>query len=134
MARQPPRSEADKIARRKANEDPVKYRRWRDMQNANRRNNPNKREWNRRADLRKYYGPDFTLEKWNEMFMAQGSCCAVCRSPDSGRKTGHWCTDHDHKTGRVRGILCTGCNTAIGHAKDDPLRLRLLAEYLEKEV
>ena len=96
-----------------------------------RRTHPNKREWNRKADLKKNYGKDFTVERWNEIFVAQGSCCAVCKAPTSGRKTGVWCTDHDHNTGQVRGILCNGCNVALGQVKDDPLRLRLLAEYLE---
>jgi hypothetical protein len=126
------RTEEGKAARRKANINPVEWASIRAQQRDYRRRNPVTAEQNRRADLRKYYGPDFTIEKWNEMFAAQGSRCAVCQSPEPGRKSGHWCTDHDHKTGRVRGILCSGCNTALGHAKDDPLRLRLLAEYLER--
>ena len=74
-----------------------------------------------------------TPEQWNMAFAAQGFRCAVCKSINPGRKTGHWCTDHNHVTGVVRGILCNGCNAALGHTKDDPLRLRLLAEYVEKE-
>lgn len=51
--------------------------------------------------------------------------CAVCGSHERP------CIDHDHKTGRVRAILCHNCNLALGHTKDDPDRLRALAEYLE---
>ena len=40
--------------------------------------------------------------------------------------------DHDHSTGKVRGILCYNCNTAIGHAMDSPERLTSLATYLRE--
>lgn len=75
--------------------------------------------------LRKY---GITKEQWDELFRAQGECCAGCRSPEPGRKD--WATDHCHTTGRVRGILCDGCNLALGHVKDDPDRLEALARYL----
>ena len=52
--------------------------------------------------------------------------CKVCGTHD-----GKLCIDHDHNTGRVRGCLCDNCNKALGHAKDDPLLLRKLADYLE---
>ena len=71
---------------------------------------------------------------WNTLFEAQGFCCAVCKSTEPGRKDKQWHTDHDHVTKEVRGILCLNCNAAMGLVKDDPNRLRMLAEYLEKEV
>lgn len=39
--------------------------------------------------------------------------------------------DHDHETGEVRAILCRGCNTALGHLHDDPVRVLLLLTYIE---
>ena len=39
--------------------------------------------------------------------------------------------DHCHDTNRVRGLLCTNCNVAIGHMKDDVERLRAAISYLE---
>jgi len=39
--------------------------------------------------------------------------------------------DHDHETGEVRGLVCVGCNSGIGHMGDDPQRLRSAAQYLE---
>jgi len=40
--------------------------------------------------------------------------------------------DHDHKTKKVRGLLCFGCNTGIGCLRDNPSRLRSAADYLER--
>ncbi len=99
-------------------------RRWRKA-------NPDKlKKSYRKHDLKRHYG--MTPMEWDAMFAVQGCACAVCKATTPGRKTGHWSTDHDHTTGKVRGILCNGCNMALGQAKDDPLRLRLLAEYLEE--
>ena len=124
------RSEKYKASRRKKNMAPEKWRRVLAMNDKARKANPNRYKWFRKHDLKRYYG--MTLEDWEALFNSQGRCCAVCRSSHSGRKTGQWCTDHDHVSEKVRGILCNGCNAALGHTKDDPLRLRLLAEYVEK--
>lgn len=63
--------------------------------------------------------------------------CAICGCPNPGRKG--WGVDHDRKccTGDQscpscrRGILCGWCNSALGYAVDDPVRLRRMADYLE---
>ena len=46
------------------------------------------------------------------MFAAQGGLCAICRNGD--RKL---VTDHDHATGRVRGLLCSPCNSRLGYVE-----------------
>lgn len=54
--------------------------------------------------------------------------CEVCGM------TGVICLDHAHNSKRFRGWLCRHCNTAIGHAKDNPNVLRALAKYLERSA
>lgn len=69
-----------------------------------------------------------TPEQYTEMLSAQNGGCKVCAGP-SGHRRFH--VDHDHKTGVVRGLLCSNCNVALGQAKDSASRLMALAEYLE---
>ena len=62
--------------------------------------------------------------------------CDVCGEPPSTENTrAHWngklCIDHDHATGKVRGLLCNDCNLAVGYGKT-PDKLRLAAEYLQR--
>ncbi len=61
---------------------------------------------------------------------SQGGKCVTCLKACSVRK--RLSVDHDHTTGRVRGLLCSNCNTSIGLAKDSPDTLRRMADYLEK--
>jgi hypothetical protein len=42
--------------------------------------------------------------------------------------------DHDHKSGKVRGLLCSCCNTGIGFLKDDPRIMRKAADYVERHA
>lgn len=82
------------------------------------------------ATHKKRYGE--TLEETAARFAAQGYICASCGTPDPGNKNGQWATDHCHMNKIVRGVLCGPCNWAIGHAKDNPIRLRAMADYLER--
>jgi hypothetical protein len=59
----------------------------------------------------------------------QGGKCAGCGSTEPGSKIG-WCLDHDHLFGAYRGVLCLQCNSAVGHAKDNPATLLSLAAYI----
>jgi hypothetical protein len=53
--------------------------------------------------------------------------CQVC-----GRNDIRICVDHDHETGKVRGFLCTNCNTALGQVRDDRAVLHNLIAYLDE--
>jgi hypothetical protein len=97
------------------------------------RRNPERfREIRRRAALKsRLKRRGICLEQYETMLEAQGHVCAICRSDTTGTKH-DWHIDHDHCTGEVRGLLCHHCNTALGHAKDDPSILRSMIEYLER--
>lgn len=75
-------------------------------------------------NLTKY---NLTLERFQVMLEEQGGCCDMCREPLTTPFV-----DHDHKTGRVRSLLCNSCNTAIGYLNDDPVRALQAAAYLQK--
>jgi hypothetical protein len=68
--------------------------------------------------LKKKFG--LTIEQWTALFDAQGGCCASCGTDSPGAKgpKNNWMTDHDHLTGRVRGIICMPCNLALGWLGD----------------
>lgn len=79
-----------------------------------------------------------TLDDYERILFKQGGVCAVCKEPnkqidDRSGNPRMLHVDHDHVTGKVRGLLCALCNTAIGHAGDSPDRLRSLAFYLEAQ-
>lgn len=64
-----------------------------------------------------------------KLLLRQHDRCAICDTDAWGKKGP--CVDHDHETGRVRGILCGSCNQGLGRFRDDPVRLRAAADYLE---
>jgi Recombination endonuclease VII len=86
----------------------------------------------KKHDLKRHYG--LTPETWEAMFERQGRRCAVCGSTDPGRKSGEWCTDHDHNKGRghARAIVCLHCNFIMGYAKDSIPRLQMVIGFLER--
>jgi hypothetical protein len=71
-----------------------------------------------------------TLADYAVMLLAQAGACAICKAPEPQHKMLD--VDHCHKTGAVRGLLCTNCNRMLGHSGDVPERLRRAADYLEK--
>lgn len=58
--------------------------------------------------------------------------CESCGISEPGGR-GEWCLDHDEKLKKFRGVLCNGCNSAIGHALDSPERLEAAAVYLKEK-
>lgn len=86
------------------------------------------------AALRLRYG--ITLDEYEAMVAARSGRCDICGQTETrtGRegKPRALAVDHDHMTGRIRGLLCAECNTALGRHKDDADWFRRAAEYLER--
>ena len=80
---------------------------------------------NRKSHLKRKYG--LTLKAFEALLASQGGGCAICGKPDADN------VDHDHVTGRVRGILCFNCNVAIGHVAEDDDRLAAAMAYLARD-
>ena len=74
--------------------------------------------------LRRRYG--ITEAEYDALVAAQGGVCAVCQE----RPPGH--VDHDHRTGAVRGVLCSGCNQGLGNFRDSADAMRRGADYIER--
>ena len=72
---------------------------------------------------------DMAVVEYDAMLQAQEGLCASCGDKLDGPHV-----DHCHVTGKVRGILCASCNKGLGHFFDDPNRLRLAADYLERTL
>ena len=78
--------------------------------------------------LQRKYG--ITLEDYDRMLEDQGGCCKICGTDEPGGGNGRFHVDHNHSTGKVRGILCNSCNTGLGRFKDSPEVLLKAATYL----
>jgi hypothetical protein len=75
----------------------------------------------RKKALRKYfYKRDYniTIDEYNKMFDSQNGCCKICGRHQSEFKQ-RLCVDHDHKTLKIRGLLCHTCNKFLGYINDD---------------
>lgn len=80
--------------------------------------------------LRRRYG--ITRAEYESMRERQNGMCAICGGQPNGpgASNGRFDIDHCHKTGKIRGLLCSGCNRGIGFLGDDPVRLQAAVNYL----
>ncbi len=80
-------------------------------------------------DLKKAYG--ITLHDYFGMLVSQNYSCKICHTHQANLKRA-MCVDHDHSTGKVRGLLCDICNRSLGLLKDNVDVLKRAVEYLEE--
>jgi len=83
-------------------------------------------EQRRQYNLKARWG--LTPIEFNLKLAEQNFQCAICSNPLTEETA---CIDHDHKTKRVRELLCNLCNRGLGHFKDDATRLSRAADYLD---
>ena len=80
--------------------------------------------WHRNHRFKKKYG--ITVDEYDDMLARQHGACAICGDPKEKLHI-----DHSHETGKVRGLLCMPCNTALGFFRDDPALLDSASIYIE---
>ena len=101
--------------------------------------NAHKREWRKQNPHRMLAerlkrNHRMSLAEYKQLLAAQGSKCLICEhvAGDWGRDI--LVVDHCHVTGKIRGLLCHPCNTALGFFKDSPERMRRAADYVEQSL
>lgn len=85
--------------------------------------------WERSTRLKNRYG--ITIEDYNKLLRDQNNCCAICLQSMSNEKCNP-SIDHDHETGKVRGLVHKTCNIMIAYANENPLILTNAINYLKK--
>lgn len=84
----------------------------------------------RNESLKNLYG--ITLIEYQEMLVRQNNRCFICGTLEKDCVKNRLFVDHDHTTGKVRGLLCHHCNALLGLAKDDPEILIKTISYLRE--
>lgn len=82
---------------------------------------------NRRTKLKRSY--NISLEDYDTLLLSQDNRCKICGKEPSAKLLA---VDHCHTTGKVRGLLCSNCNTALGLVKDNKELLSRMITYLEE--
>lgn len=72
---------------------------------------------------------NMTLDQYNQMFDTQRGLCAVCGVPAGDLKR-NLAVDHNHRTGKIRGLLCFACNSLIGRIEKNPLLIPTMMKYI----
>lgn len=91
------------------------------------KNKQKTKESKHKSNLKRY---GLTVEDYNILLAKQNNSCAVCLSKTSKRPSSRLVVDHDHKTNKVRGILCSNCNVALGLLEDSLELINNLHRYL----
>jgi len=126
----------EKQERYRANPDVAKARvkRWQQANaervneyHRHRRLEPAVKRAERAGHLKRKYG--ITIDQYEALLEAQGGGCAICGRPPRSDISLH--VDHDHKTGRIRGILCFSCNNALADFGEDHAVLAKAIAYLD---
>ena len=74
--------------------------------------------------------------RYEMMLKSQNGVCAICKGPNlrkQNNKIDRFAVDHNHLTGKIRGLLCYNCNTMIGRFENNPGLLETIIEYLKGE-
>lgn len=84
----------------------------------------------RRRGVVRVYG--LTLEQYEEMLLRCGYRCEVCGKMHEEKQYGRLTVDHNHKNGKIRGLLCLRCNAGLGQLMDNPQNVIKLFNYVSR--
>ncbi len=84
--------------------------------------------YKKKHNLEKNHG--LSWETYEVILKSQNNACAICEKRNQPKR--RFAVDHDHKTGRVRGLLCDKCNLGLGHFGDDISLFKQVIFYLKK--
>ena len=111
-------------------------KKWRDSGKANITRNKwyenNRDKYNQmhlKSRLKRHY--NLTLQQFNQMLEQQKGVCAICRQPETFKNRKYLTIDHNHQTGKIRGLLCHNCNLLLGHSKENLATLYAAISYLK---
>lgn len=85
----------------------------------------------RNGMLKRKYGID--KEGYDNLLKLQNGKCAICGLQEQNHRNKVFNVDHNHKTKKVRGLLCNNCNRGLGHLKDNILFLENALAYLKEK-
>lgn len=89
----------------------------------------------RENHLKRKYG--LTLADWNLLLKDQNNSCAICQNTfilDNPKHKLFPRVDHNHQTGKIRGLLCNACNTVLGFFKEDITVLSRAQHYITRNL
>lgn len=89
---------------------------------------PKKNKSKSKSNKKRYEKYGITENNYDAIFDSQNGVCAICGSPPKGDR--ELVIDHNHNTGKVRGLLCVTCNAGIGMLKDNKQILKRASDYL----
>lgn len=128
--------ECEKARKHRTRQSPEHKEYIREYNKKWRAENPEKiAEWNRnnsrKTMLKSVYG--ISLEDYDKLLRNQGDKCAICGILQKELNKPLY-VDHDHKTSKIRGLLCHNCNVAIGLLKDSLSNISNALDYLKKHI
>lgn len=96
-----------------------------------RSDNPEKRKRTaRKNELKRRYG--ISEREYRLLLRSQGGVCAICKTGSTASEA--LCVDHEHSSGRIRGLLCKDCNLGLGLFRDKPSLLFAAIKYLGESI
>ena len=116
----------NKLTKEYNKKHPEKVKIW----NKNRDKSPKTIATNKDRLFRFNFG--ITLKEYYKILDSQNSVCAICKKKEMTTKKKMLGIDHNHNTGKIRGLLCSKCNSLLGFSNDNINILNNAKKYLKR--